>query len=584
MPPWVDNTFFDLCARVVLRGDVLYRDVFLHGPPGMVLLQAGIRSVIGWSSESLLLADFVVVSLIICLLVRCFLPRDATVPVRLIAATILYGYYFSTSEWCHAQPDVWMLLLALVALWLRCRQTESFAGGQSALNRAIVRSGCEGLCWGAGFIIKPFIAVPAIVCWLLAAALIYRRRPTWKLLLGDCSGLLLGVFFVGALTVGWLHSSGNWPYFLEGFLGDWNQEYYETSAPLAARTFAIFHWLWPWGLMHLLAIPAALAGVIAALGGPIHRSREFLRATLLSACYLAWTFQASYLQRQMPYQLVPMVFLAAILLANHRFIVQSLITLSRQSTLLWVLVLSCTGGAVTYALAISRQTSLWQGHSFGWHLLPPYLLALTAVALYAPCLRALIELERRRALRLIVTACFCALALALHPLLNMVRLSLWSQCMREGSTPQLRDRLSLEISPTAPDWTKLEQVRHFLTEQRLSDGELTCYGISAVHLYKEMDLEPSCRFILLWAAILNFPGHRQEIGAELAASRQRFIVNDVRQWGVNREEANRIVPERPLMLPSRLIARIRSKTKKPFPWEHEVVFWTGRYLVHKVRN
>jgi hypothetical protein len=156
--------------------------------------------------------------------------------------------------------------------------------------------------------------------------------------------------------------------------------------------------------------------------------------------------------------------------------------------------------------------------------------------------------------------------------------------LREGSTPELRDRLALEDSPTAPDWTKLEQVRQFLTTQRLGDRELTCYGISAVHLYEEMNLEPSSRFILLWAAILNFPGHLQEIGAELAASPQRFIVNDLRQWGMSREEANRIVPSRPLMLPSSLIARIRSKPKKPFPWEHEVIFWTGRYLVHRVRN
>jgi len=36
MPLWVDPITFDILARQVLRGDVLYRDIFAHGLPGMI--------------------------------------------------------------------------------------------------------------------------------------------------------------------------------------------------------------------------------------------------------------------------------------------------------------------------------------------------------------------------------------------------------------------------------------------------------------------------------------------------------------------------------------------------------------------
>src|SRR5438128_842640 len=67
MPVTVDVAYYDLCARQVLRGGALERDLFFLHPPGMVWSRILVRSLWGWSSEAVRLADLVVVSAIIWL-------------------------------------------------------------------------------------------------------------------------------------------------------------------------------------------------------------------------------------------------------------------------------------------------------------------------------------------------------------------------------------------------------------------------------------------------------------------------------------------------------------------------------------
>src|SRR5437879_2025690 len=69
MPVTSDLAYYDTCARVVLHGGALERDHFFLQPPGMVWSLVLVRSLLGWSSEAVRLADLVVVSTIIWLLV-----------------------------------------------------------------------------------------------------------------------------------------------------------------------------------------------------------------------------------------------------------------------------------------------------------------------------------------------------------------------------------------------------------------------------------------------------------------------------------------------------------------------------------
>ena len=57
MPLWADVTLYDLCARNLLRGGVLYRDILDTNLPGMVWLHALIRALFGWRSEVIRLVD-----------------------------------------------------------------------------------------------------------------------------------------------------------------------------------------------------------------------------------------------------------------------------------------------------------------------------------------------------------------------------------------------------------------------------------------------------------------------------------------------------------------------------------------------
>ena len=68
LPLWADATHYDLCARNLLRGGVLYRDLFDMNLPGMVWLHAAVRSLAGWRSETLRTADMLVVTAVAALL------------------------------------------------------------------------------------------------------------------------------------------------------------------------------------------------------------------------------------------------------------------------------------------------------------------------------------------------------------------------------------------------------------------------------------------------------------------------------------------------------------------------------------
>lgn len=531
-PPWVDNTFFDICARTVLEGRVLYKEIFLHGPPGMVLAFTGVRAAVGWSSEALAAADAAIVGLCTWLLVRPFRLAGATGAARTWAAAVLALFYLSTSEWCHAQQDTWMLLPALLALALRERETESGLGGGAA-GPAALRGVLEGMFWAVAFVIKPFILFPALACWIASAVIVRigRRTPMWAALHpplpparireGDppgeprgtdvrgaliphpftlsTLGILLGGLAVGALVVAWLRASGNWPYFVEAALGGWNRDYYDSSVDFAWRTKFLLTWFLGWSLVHAVAVPVAiirLAMLPMAARDPADRFGR--HQALLAAFYLGWLLQATYLQRQFPYQHVPAVLLAFGLVLGE-----------------------------------ARLRPWLIAAALGW-------------SLYS------------------------------HSLLDAEHLELWPRCWREGSSPELRDRLTLQHDAAAPTWVELAQVNDFLERQHVGDRELTCYAISTVPLYKELHVRPSTRFILLGAAVGVFKGHQEAFRKELIESPQRFVVNDVWLLGLDQADADALGAGRPLP------PAVAAQYGRTFPMIYPIVFRAGRYLVHGV--
>ncbi len=448
-----DVSEWDLCARTVRDGGVFYRDALENNLPGMLWLHLLLRSLVGWSAEAFRAVDLGVLAAVVILLVR-WLPASASGAARLGTAFVLASFYLSTSEWCHCQRDPWMLLPALLALELRRGQVQSLARPDRPSPAFLFRPFCEGLLWGAAFWIKPFVAVPALVCWLASARLIGKRR--W--LAADGFLLVLGGLAAGAAGCAWLWTTGAWADFWD-VMWTWNREYvgHDTSDGkpwLILAGFLIR--LSPWLLVHVAAVPLAFLDLWR--GG--RDSEKTARGALLSALYVGWLLQAVALQHLFDYVHVPVVLLAL--------------------------------------AVICRRAAMSSGSA-------------------------------RSALVALLTLC---VALRL-PSLTLQRLELWDRCVREGSSVELRDRLSL-LPRT--NWADLDKIRAFLAGRGLQDGELTCYNMRTLPLYLDLGVRPSTRHFLLANELAVFRRQRGTICADLAASRQRYFVCDlaVTSWKAGR--------------------------------------------------
>lgn len=311
MAPWVDATFYDVCAHVILRGGVLYRDTFDTNLPGMAWLHLIIRSLFGWSSEVLRAADFMVVASITYLLVHWdpFLPRLR----QIWSAVILLVYYLSTSEWCHNQRDVWMLLPCLAALYLRRRQLCP----SNSTTWSLVLAGLEGWLWGTAVWIKPMALVPALACWIFSVFWLYPATLLWRQILLEATGLLTGGLIVGAAGSLWLWWSGAWSPFWDIML-NWDPEYKDFSHAWPHRWKHIQLWCatsLPWCLVHVVALPFAVFDL-----ANVCRRREMLppkrlARVLLAVLYLSWIGQVLLFQGWYPYHWTPPVMLGLVLLA-----------------------------------------------------------------------------------------------------------------------------------------------------------------------------------------------------------------------------------------------------------------------------
>jgi hypothetical protein len=311
MPLWADVIHYDLCARNLLRGGVHYRDTFDVNLPGMAWLHVAVRSLLGWSSEAMRLADFLVVAVIVGLLVCWLRPLGVTRTVRAWTAVALFACYFSLSEWCHCQRDVWMLLPALTALHLRQAQVRELTGTSPSLSRLLLRGAAEGLLWGLAFWIKPFVLVPALACWLMAACGTWRVSP--RAVAVDGAVVLAGGLLAIGVGVAWLIGSGAWPYLCEVFT-DWMPAYGAADHWPLGHCKLLYRRLSPWSWAHFLALPIALVTLRHSADAKHPQNAQ----ALLAALYLGWLVQALLLQKGFDYNLTPLLPLSLTLLVGLR--------------------------------------------------------------------------------------------------------------------------------------------------------------------------------------------------------------------------------------------------------------------------
>jgi hypothetical protein len=155
-----------------------------------------------------------------------------------------------------------------------------------------------------------------------------------------------------------------------------------------------------------------------------------------------------------------------------------------------------------------------------------------------------------------------------YPAVYGRRLDSWDRSVSEKSTADLRDRLTLS---GRVNWSDLEQVREFLVRQNVRDGEVTCFSMRTVPLYDHLGLQPSTPYLFLHNCLALFPRQRDRIHADLAASRQRYVVCDL--FGL-RDKSGKLIEGDPMPVPS--IWQPASR------WGDKIVFRAGRYVVFAI--
>ncbi|NLF72348.1 MAG: type IV toxin-antitoxin system AbiEi family antitoxin domain-containing protein [Candidatus Anammoximicrobium sp.] len=551
MPLTDDAAMFDLQARNLLGGGVLYRDIVEPNLPGVIWIQAAVRATLGESSLALRALDLLLFTAWAVTSRHWLAVSGATRAAQTWLVLVLFVCYFSFSEWCHCQRDVWLLTVGLAALTLRRRQAERLRSWAESGQReatgsepeqpgpAEARVGLvfvgwallEGLCWGVGVWLKPMIVVPAACCWMLSV--LYVRQ--WRRTLVDLAGLVSGGLLAGGLGVAWLVWSGAWPHFLATLI-DWNPAYVAAGREqwTLARYVAMQVRFFPWQLLHLAAIPLALTALVRGArrwgkregveesrrtGADPSDSSTFplfhsFTSALLSVFYLAWLVQSYLLQHLFDYVHAPALLLAI----------------------------------VVVGVAVAGRSG---------------------------------KSERRakpgRVLRRFAVGGFAVLVVLTTPVLSFPRLAWWPACMAHGSTAPVRDRLK---TFSVPSWQDLDRVAEFLRGQGIRDGELTCYNSSLVHLYGMMGVEPSTRYVYLEQVVAYFPDRQDEFLRALSDSRQRYVVTDLIASGLSPTSIARLCDEGLLEKPPRFPSRLRDV----FPWSQPAVFRAGPYLVHQVER
>lgn len=289
MPPWCDLTLYDVAARTVIAGGTLYRDVFDTNFPGFVWCLILIRRLGGESIEIVRMVDLVIVATIVILLIRALRRCGASsASVAWFAASVALFYPFTT-EFSHAQRDVWMTLPMLAATLCRVRHIESGQTFRAAF--------LEGALWGVAVGFKPHALIVAGIIFLTARPPEAERKRD---LLGNLTGgATLAIMGILALML-----TGTWTHLVDVFQ-KWNTSYLTTVWAETGSMFSRFLWIFPpWSLLHIIAVPIALKNLRAGL----HRRT-------LAVFYIALLAQACLLQRNFDYVHVPEMLLAFTMIA-----------------------------------------------------------------------------------------------------------------------------------------------------------------------------------------------------------------------------------------------------------------------------
>ena len=473
MPLTPDAVLYDLQARCLMQGGVLYRDIVEPNLPGVVWIHAIVRSLFGESDQVLRVFDIVIVLGITGILCRVVADRTDTRKRQHASmaalASLLLMFYMGTSEWCHCQRDTWMLLPCLLAVATRKVCCDNFAHGDAqralilGINQGrtfLLLAFLEGGLWAIAFWIKPFVAFPAVIV-MLASQSQFVSPKSW---LKHSGYVITAGAIVGSLGILWMVNAGCWTHFIE-MMTSWNGDYFQAGRSRwnLERFQAHASRFWPWVLIHLPAIVISIRN----------------RRSLLCACYLGWLLQAVLLQQLFDYVHVPGIILAiAICIRSVTEQLQEAQTVDdtqSRSEAVTRFQFSPVSGIVGMTLIMSVVSS-----GFGIQ---------SRLAYFRPC---------------------------------------FSACVYGSLPTNVRD--SISQSPF-PCWAELEPLIDHLRRLDISDRELLAYNGNLIHLYPRLKFDPPTRFVYVDVLARCFPRRRPEMLQEIERDNVRYVVANLTEDG-----------------------------------------------------
>ncbi len=544
MPVWCDITLYDMAAKNILTGGVHYRDLFDTNTPGYVWLLAGLRSVIGWSSEALRATDLLIFGGIVLTLDRLAKLGGATLRNRLWMVAGCAGFYLFTQEMVHAQRDVWLTLPALLAVLFKlkriARPTPHLVKGVFLL------AAVEGLLWAAAVWIKPHFLLVAGGFWLATAPRLAGsqlpdpddRKQLWlRVLLIDLGGSLLTGGLLGAAGVAYLFASGTWGPFRE-VMTVWNVGYMEaTFGALHSRAAGWLNWFPPWSYLLPLTAGVTIFGLIdcrffgtrakadgepgaidrIAIPALWHKggtdAERYTRAAI-GLVYLMWCAQSLILQRPYEYVHAAEILIGLAVWAGFRWNVPALFTGWFVALhLAWVWQPDALGGYVDWSGA--RAAQLREHRMFEPDRLREW----------AGCFNAATDpteyYRRQDALRVEEDYTPARLRFCIGPPNN-------------PPPPEMTadEWLTVSRHPASISWAELNDVANFLKKEGVKDHELICWHDSPHPLYLMLNVKPGLRFMHVNTARLISFDAQETVLREFEANHDcRFVVIDLRWYG-----------------------------------------------------
>jgi len=544
LPPYSDNDFYGIAANYVRKGYILEKeDRSFYFPPGLALSRLAIDTISGRRHEGIIIADLIVMSMNFALLVAWFRYR-MTRAQAIASWLILMGFYLTTPEVVHFQPDPWMFLPTIVGLHLRRRQLPRlFNRDALPIKNVIGWSVLEGMMCGAACLIKPYAIIPMLTIWTVSSllALLLNVR-NWARTILDVIFLQIGGLIFALIWLLWLVFDGGLSHFRDTFL--WAYVYQSTAASWWLKLLATLTQVMPWSLVHLWTVPLSIMLLIRAFRKAIRGSQDNADMTVwneavYSAFYLAWMIECTFMQVAWIYHIMPGLFSGLGLLIGHLWS-------SPARWPRWVAPTATTAFAIGLnPLLMPHRLACWT-RCFSEGSTPELRDEIKNIPYYMPQIVEQVDPVR---LEKIVDYGHFDLALAqMHSHLYTV------------------------------EWKNMTKVADYLRAQGVKDRDLTCYHNTTLHLFLMLDIVPSNVDIVHDLIVSRFYGRDVVLQKALQDCQQRWVVSDLQRATL--DEPALPDPAHPLELPANFPDRWRNR----YPWSLPIVFRVGRYCVHDARN